>query len=202
VADLITLDVADPPALWEAMGFVLEGDRAWVDGIGHQLGRPGTGVVGWTLHGVDPLDDVPTIVISEPAAAPASATRAHPNGVIGLDHVVISTPDLERTVSAFERSGLPLRRTRQAGTPEQPMTQAFCKVGPVVIEIVGLPEAALGAARFWGLTYTVSDLDATADLLGAHLRPIRDAVQPGRRIATLDRSFGSTVPIAFMSARD
>jgi hypothetical protein len=46
-----------------------------------------------------------------------------------------------------------------------------------------------------------SDLDALAARLGDKLGPIRDAVQPGRRIATLRREAGSSVPIAFMTPR-
>ena len=83
------------------------------------------------------------------------------------------------------------------------MTQAFFKLDDVVVEVVGAPTAAApGQARFWGLTFTVADLDTTAELLGPSLRPIKAAVQPGRRIATLDKAFGSTVPMAFMSVRE
>jgi hypothetical protein len=49
------------------------------------------------------------------------------------------------------------------------------------------------------LAFTVAELDATARFLGERMRPPKEAVQPGRRIATLDRSAGSTVAMAFMS---
>jgi hypothetical protein len=56
-------------------------------------------------------------------------------------------------------------------------------------------------AQFFGIACTVSDLDACASLLGDALGDIKDAVQPGRRIATLHgRAIGLNVPIAFMSA--
>jgi hypothetical protein len=52
----------------------------------------------------------------------------------------------------------------------------------------------------WGISPTVRDLDACAALLGDGLGRIKDATQPGRRIATLrHESFGLTIPIAFMS---
>jgi catechol 2,3-dioxygenase-like lactoylglutathione lyase family enzyme len=117
-----------------------------------------------------------------------------------LDHVVVITPDLARTTGAFESAGLRLRRTRDAGSPQRPMTQAFFKVGPTIVEVVGSPtRAEPGPARFYGLAFTVADLDATAAFLGERLRPARDAVQAGRSIATLDRAAGSTVALAFMS---
>jgi hypothetical protein len=45
----------------------------------------------------------------------------------------------------------------------------------------------------------VSDLDATARLLGNHLGDVKDAVQPGRRIASLRKEAGLALPVAFMS---
>ena len=41
-------------------------------------------------------------------------------------------------------------------------------------------------------------LKALADRLGDHLGAIKDAVQPGRRIATLRRSAELTTNVAFM----
>jgi hypothetical protein len=81
------------------------------------------------------------------------------------------------------------------------MTQAFFRLGETIAEVVGAPtEARPGPARFFGLAFSVNDLAVTARVLGARLRPTRDAVQAGRQIATLDRAAGSTVEIAFMSA--
>jgi hypothetical protein len=80
------------------------------------------------------------------------------------------------------------------------MRQGFFKHGAVVLEVIGPAQpAGDGPARLWGLAFTVADLDATAVFLGDRLHPPKDAVQEGRRIATVDKSAGSTVPIAFMS---
>jgi hypothetical protein len=70
----------------------------------------------------------------------------------------------------------------------------------VILEVVGPPQPTEdGPARFFGLAWTVADLDATAAYLGDRLHPAKEAVQKGRRIATLDRTAGSTVAHAFMS---
>jgi hypothetical protein len=45
----------------------------------------------------------------------------------------------------------------------------------------------------------VEDLDALAQGLGEQLGSVRDAVQPGRRIATLHSSAGLGQPVAFMT---
>ena len=197
MAEIGTLVIADPPELWADMGFVVEGTRCWVSGIGQDLGAPGEGVIAWSLRGVDGFSELPLAGVPAPDAQP---TPAHPNGVIALDHVVVATPDVERTIDAFEAVDIPLRRIREAGTPERPAVQAFFKLGETIVEVVGSPAAVEpGPARFYGLAFTVADLDATAAFLGPRLRPAKEAVQPGRRIATLDRKAGSTVALAFMS---
>jgi len=49
---------------------------------------------------------------------------------------------------------------------------------------------------------TVDDIDATVALLGELLRPAKGAVQAGRRIATVDKSAGSGVAIAFLGPQE
>jgi len=183
--------------MWSELGFVIADGACWISGIRHELGAPGTGVVAWTLRDTDGLSELPMGDSAPPVARP---TPEHPNGVIALDHVVVVTPDLGRSIDAFESAGIGLRRTRDTGTPQRPSRQAFFKLGETIVEIVGPATASQpGPARFYGLAFTVADLDATAAFLGKRLRPARNAVQSGRRIATLDRSAGSTIPLAFMS---
>lgn len=198
------LEISDPPALWRELGFAVDGGACRVGGTVIGLGAAGRGVIGWRLSGTAPLPGLPEAGEArwpDPPNGP-DPNGPHPNGVVGLDHVVVTTPDLDRTVAAFEGAGLALRRTRATGTPGEPLVQAFFKLGDTVVEVVGPPgRPEPGAARFWGLAFTVSDLAATAAFLGDRLRPAKDAVQPGRRIATLDRSAGSALPLAFMSRR-
>ena len=197
MAEIASLVVADPPELWSELGFVVADDACWISAIRHELGAPGKGIVAWALRGADGISEFPS---SERVPSTSQPTPDHPNGVIALDHVVVSTPDFTRTVEAFESAGVKLRRTRDAGTSERPMKQGFFRMGETILELVGSPTAsAPGPERFYGLAFTVADLDATAAFLGSRLRPPKDAVQTGRRIATLDRAVGSTVPLAFMS---
>ena len=63
-----------------------------------------------------------------------------------------------------------------------------------------LAEPAPGApATFWGLVFVVADLDAAGAVLGDRLGPARDAVQPGRRIATVRREAGLGLPVALIT---
>ena len=54
-------------------------------------------------------------------------------------------------------------------------------------------------ASLWGLVVVAPDLDVVAALPGAPLGSVREAVQEGRRIATVRRELGSSVPLAFMT---
>ena len=199
MAELAALLVADPADLWTDLGFVVEDGAVHVSGVSHVLGAEGRGVCGWSFRGLDVgVDQIDGLPFTAPAAA--KPTPPHPNGVVGLDHLVLATPDLGRTIAAIEAAGVELRRIRDTGTPERPTQQAFFRLDEVVLEVVG-PKVATGDGppRFFGLAWTVADLDATAAFFGDRLRPAKAAVQRGRRIATLDRSVGSTVPHAFLT---
>jgi hypothetical protein len=200
VADITSLRIADPPDLWNELGFITSAGVCWISGIGHELGAPGRGIVAWTLHGADSLVELPRAdSVTEWVKQP---TPDHPNGVIAVDHIVVATPDLDRTSQAFDSAGIHLRRTRDTGTTERPARQAFFRVGETIVEVVGPATAPQpGEASFYGLAFTVADLDQTAAFFGVRLRPSREAVQSGRRIAVLDREAGSTVPLAFMSPK-
>lgn len=214
-----SLHVGDRPEVWTALGFTVVDRSCWIGGVRHRLGAEGEGLVAWTLSGVEGLAELPVAPEQDdgadaadrpgdgrapegtPPADPAATEAGHPNGVIAVDHVVVLTPDLARTIDAFEGSGVGLRRIRDVPRSDPPTTQAFFKLGAVIAEVVGpTATAGPGPARLSGLAFTVADLDATAAYLGDRLRPAKDAVQRGRRIATLDTAAGSSVPIAFMSA--
>jgi hypothetical protein len=117
-----------------------------------------------------------------------------------IDHVVVFTPDLERTTGALEERGVECRRVRESETDHGPLRQGFFRFGEVILEAVEHDRVADGPARFWGITFTVEDLDACATLLGDRLSPIRDAVQPGRRIATVRHEAQLGLPVALITA--
>ena len=208
---LLELAIADDPAGWEAAGFTVEGDAIRLDATTIRLlGRSPErkGIVSWTLAGLDiddgTLDGLPTATADPAPAAAETAAPAHPNGITSIDHVVVLTPDLDRTIEALAVVGLDLRRIRDTESYGSPMRQAFFKLGPIVLEVVsgdtgtGRPAADAPAAWF-GLAVNVGDLDALGALLGEGLGSIKVAVQPGRRIATLrHKDLGLSVAVAVM----
>ena len=116
--------------------------------------------------------------------------------------MVVATPDLARTIAAIETGlGLPLLRTRDAGSAGAPMRQAFFRMGEVVLEVVGgtEPDQRGGPAHFYGIAITVEDVDAAVELAGDRIGKPKPAVQPGRSIATFRKEAGLGVPVALMS---
>lgn len=155
------------------------------------------GIEMWTLRDAasSEIDGLPTAVSGERPPHPGS----HPNGVIGVDHLVVLTADLKRTVAALEGAGVDLRRIRAPEEPGPPLRQAFFRLGEVILEVVESSRAEEGHARFWGITFAVADIDACADSLGERLGEVHDAVQAGRRIATVPREAGLGLPVAMIS---
>ncbi|HZU40866.1 MAG TPA: VOC family protein [Solirubrobacteraceae bacterium] len=194
--ELVALDVGDPPERWAALGFEVRDGEVGLGGVRLHLGARGKGIVGWSLAGVLEGAALDGLTTSFAAACAGEAAPTHPNGAVGLDHVVVVTPDFERTSAALRDAGLPLRRVREVEPAG--FRQGFRRLGPAILELVEARQAPPGPARFWGLVVVVSDLDALAERLGEHLGPVKPAVQPGRRIATLRASAGLTPAVAFM----
>jgi hypothetical protein len=192
--ELAGLRIADPPQRWRALGFAVDENRPMeLGGIEVELGVPGRGIVGWTLRHIAPrseLDGLATGTTELGLAPPV----AHPNGATGIDHVVLSTPEFDRTSQALADAGLPLRRIRDAGS----LRQGFRRLGPAILELVEAPDAAPGPARLWALVIVAADLQALRSRLHPHLGQVRAAVQPGRHIATLDAGAGLSPRVAFM----
>ncbi|MFM8564141.1 MAG: VOC family protein [Acidimicrobiia bacterium] len=161
-----------------------------------------TGAIRWVLAG-EPLvdgdvDGIGTHWIDERESSVEGAT-ASAVAVSAVDHIVIMTGDLERTSAAIERHlGLPNKRVRDAGGG---VRQGFHRAGDIILEVVQRPDIDPATkALLWGLVLVVDDLDAAVAWLGPDaVGSIRDAVQPGRRIASIRREVGLGLPVALMT---
>jgi hypothetical protein len=201
------LTVADAPESWAGLGFEVDGDTCVVGQVRIRLAATtaSRGLLGWSLRGTESveLDGLPTTASERPAPGEHGL---HPNGVAALDHVVAITPALERTVAALQGAGLDLRRVREEPTSAGAPRQAFFRLGPTILEVVQEPQEAIERgggpdrpAFFWGLAFIAPDLDASVAALGDGVSEARAAVQPGRRIATLRRSAGLSLPVALIT---
>lgn len=198
------MHVADPADAWVRAGFAVDPDGVCRIGEvrlrllgGHHRG----GMTGWTLRGIplslNEIDGIPAAHSDAPVPAPAE----HPNGVIAIDHLVLFSPDLARTVAALRAIGVEPRRERDSDLGGRPIRQIFFRFGSVIIEAIGAPESnGTGPCTLWGITYAVTDIDRTAAFFADRTAPIKAAVQPGRRITTLrHQEFGMSVRTAMIS---
>ncbi len=194
---LVALDLTGSSDPWAGIGLMV---AAKVSQVGDVTLRYDAEEPGWALRGAEgpaDLDGVRTLWMPEPVTP--STPVEHELQVTSVDHVVVATPDPERTFACFESAGLVLRRERDAGGGRR---QGFFRHGEAIIEVVGPTEVSDdGPASLWGVTFSVADLDAAV----AHIGPERcgeakDAVQPGRRIASLKREAELPLRVALMSA--
>ena len=210
---LTSLRLVAPLAPWERLGFsfsrsgstasfVVAGLRFDFVSGSPSDGQPG--LCGWgfelptpSTSAVRTVDGIETFVDS--VATNEVGSTANPLGIVGVDHVVVMTPKLDRTCGAItEHLGLPLKRIREVGGG---VRQGFHRAGSVILEVVERPDiAADEPARLWGLVFNVADLDAVVEQLGPDvIGAPRDAVQKGRRIATVRSEAGLGCPLALMT---
>jgi hypothetical protein len=183
---LSEIRVAADPAAWAGAGFSVAGESMHVGGVSIEFVEGALGIVDWTLADVE----------RDLSAA------THANGVTAIDHVVMLTPRLEREIERLEDEGIELRRIREGETGMGAFRQAFFRVGRPILEVVESADMEEDApARFWGITFTTADIDAAAELLGDKLGRVKNAVQPGRRIATVRKEAGLGLPVALISAK-
>jgi len=196
VAELVVQSAIDP---WERLGLHVQQGVAVVGGISLRFEPGNGGVVAWGLTGLDEVASDVDGLCTGVADPPAADAPDHPMGIAGWDHLVVMTSSLERTCAAIEAAtGAPLKRIREAG----PVRQGFHRMGELVIEVVETAQVTAPTASFWGFVWNVHDLDAVCERLGPDMvtQP-KDAVQPGRRIATVRSAAGVGVPLAFMTPR-
>jgi hypothetical protein len=176
------ISLPDEAAAWERLGFAVSGGATQVRGVKIAFGAAEMAVAAQGMSAERP-DGLALVHAREDGAQPPPA---HPNGAVVLDHVVALTDDLDRTLRALEAAGLELRRRDGA--------MAFLRLGELILEVVQPDVAEPG---FWGMVVVVPDLDALGPLVGEPT----DAVQPGRRIATVRRDAGLRTALAFMTPR-
>ncbi len=202
---------ADPNARVRALA-VPGGAQPWLDAgfdsgpCGFEAGEVSVILGAPEAEGVRLILEPPSALdgagIMEPPQSPSTGEGSrHPNGVVGVDHVVVATPSMARTRAAMLDAGLDLRLERQVRMGEREVQQAFFLAGPCVLELVGSANSTEGPATVWGLTFVTSALEELPALEGSPVASIRDAVQPGRRIAVARRELGLPTRVAFMNPR-
>jgi catechol 2,3-dioxygenase-like lactoylglutathione lyase family enzyme len=151
-------------------------------------------------RGVPTLDDGPEAVVETAAShgvgisiAPAERGAEAPptmgDGIAGLDHVVIRTPDPERAIAFYgAKVGLDFRLDRS--NPAWGSRLLFFRCGDAVVEIAADPRKPRsdGPDVLSGLAFRAADPDAARARLAAagfDVSEARSGRKPGTRVFTL-----------------
>ena len=140
-----------------------------------------------TRTAVEATHGVRLFYLEPSAERPLSESATAP--IIGLDHVVIATPDAERAAALYgARLGLDMRL--DLTQPDWNAQLMFFRCGDLVVEIVQrLNEtASSNADKLWGLSWRVADIAAVharLSVAGLDLTGIIAGKQPGTQVFTV-----------------
>ena len=173
MSSLTWLGVPGAAEKWASCGFAMNDGSFRLDGVLLEVDHG-------PAWGFDKIHAAPSPLGVPTMSAPAPLdTRAHPNGVDRIDHVVYAVAELDGAVDTLTAVlGQPPRRRFHPRGPSGP-EMAFFTVGAGFIEVV----ASGRPAALWGIAFSSPDLDATVEAVRAAGGPIGDpkpAVQGGR----------------------
>lgn len=198
---LVALEASGDRAIWQSLGLPFHGEFCLVSNVELTV-RPGAGrLESWTFLSDTPLDTsidgIPTHLVTDSVRHPLVSALSQQK-IVGLDHVVVNTDNLDRTCEAIESVlHVPVKREREAGNG---VVQRFHKLENTIIEVVSGPHVQSTGASLWGFVLSVDDLFEWAQEVGESITSVpKKAVQPGRYISTVRGSVGVGVPIAFMT---
>ncbi|CAB4641006.1 MAG: hypothetical protein F2612_05085 [Actinobacteria bacterium] len=198
---LVALHVGGALTPWQAIGLTFDEFTCTLADVDVVVSGETPGLHGWTIDvGRDEIieiDGIRTTLVSGTTPRQVSSAIGRQK-VIGLDHVVVNTDDIDRTTQAITAAlGLEVRRERQLGNGA---VQRFHKLENTIIEVVTGPHITQPGASLWGMVASVDDLFDLAEELGENTTsPPKKATQPGRYISTVRGSVGLGVPFALMT---
>ena len=198
---LVALHVGGALTPWQAIGLTFDDFTCPLADVDIVVSGENPGLHGWTIDigrdDVIEIDGIRTTLVSGTQPRPSLSTIGRQK-VIGLDHVVVNTDDIDRTTQAITAAlGLEVRRERQLGNGA---VQRFHKLENTIIEVVTGPHITQPGASLWGMVASVDDLFDLAEELGENTTsPPKKATQPGRYISTVRGSVGLGVPFALMT---
>jgi len=198
---LVALHVGGALTPWQAIGLTFDEFTCTLADVDVVVSGETSGLHGWTIDvGRDEIieiDGIRTRLVSGTTPRPSMSTIGRQK-VIGLDHVVVNTDNIDRTTQAITAAlGLEVRRERQLGNGA---VQRFHKLENTIIEVVSGPHITQPGASLWGMVASVDDLFEWAEELAENTTsPPKKATQPGRYISTVRGSVSLGVPFALMT---
>lgn len=203
---LVSMTVGGTVEPWSALGLRATENAVSLGGVELVCDGGPVGMHSWCLavpedshpgSGETTIDGIRTLIEPGVHATYDDATIGNQR-VVGVDHVVINTDDLDRTCAAIESAiGEVVRRERDAGNGVE---QRFFRLDNTIVEVVSGPHTKGSSASLWGFVISVDDLFEAAESLGPDtVSPPKRATQPGRFISTVRSSVGLGVPLAMMT---
>ena len=198
---LVALHAGGSREPWQKLGLTFVEDSCQLANVVLTVSAHPVGLHGWTIcTGTDASVEIDGISTTLVSSAPELSDRSSigTQHIVGLDHVVINTDNLDRTCTAIESVlGLEVRREREVGNG---VVQRFHKLDNTIIEVVTGPHITTPGASLWGMVASVDDLFDLAEELGEDITSVpKRATQPGRFISTARGSLGLGVPFALMT---
>ncbi len=138
---------------------------------------------GLTLFAIEHQSPDDALPVAAPTSSPESCVRA-------LDHVLVSTRDIEST-GAIYRDGLGLRLALDRSFEARGLRMMFFRIGGVTVEVVGSLEKAEDPSvrdEFGGLAFQVPDAAAAQRRLvsaGIDVSEVRAGHKPGTLVFTV-----------------
>ncbi|MBX3429136.1 MAG: VOC family protein [Hyphomonadaceae bacterium] len=113
------------------------------------------------------------------------------SAAVGLDHIVIRTPNPERAGALYgARLGLDMRLDREVAGRRL----MFFRCGDAIVEIVHDPALTDDRDKLWGISWRVANADAARARLaeaGLDVSEVRPGMKPGTRVFTVrDKTCG------------
>lgn len=123
------------------------------------------------------------IFLIEPGLSSNPPAPFGDTGVLGLDHVVIRSIDMERAAALYgARLGLDMRLDREV----RGQRLMFFRCGDAIVELAHDP--ARETDLLWGLSWRVADADAARERLagaGVDVSEVRRGMKPATRVFTV-----------------
>jgi hypothetical protein len=211
----VTLLIADKKSSWESIGFLVDSknevhfNEVSIKLCGdepekYKIPSHG-GIFAWNWSGIsnslETIDGIPILRDKgEGSSKPDTPALDHPNGVNGIDHIVLNSFNFEKTEKEMENLGVQLRQKFSPGN----LNMAFYRPRTMTIEVLAnkadKPEETQEKKSFlWGITFATKDISATHTYLKDLTKPPHDAVQKGRKFMTLQKTPLISTKIGFIS---
>jgi hypothetical protein len=199
---LSELTVGDSPEQWGRAGFSIDSHSIikFRNLAIRLVGPKPRGVTSWSFTPTVSFPTICNIPISA-LSVPAQIHREpiiHANRIMSIDHVVLKHGDLVFVENQFKSIGLLPKR--QIANESKGLWYTFYRTDSTIIEVICPMQKTLDCGLIWGITFVSEDIDATHDYLKPLTKVPWNAVQPGRRITTLNTDhLDISLKIAFIS---